>query len=167
MPVTPVRILMLGYGPRTSDPEQIVYMNSNGQAATTRLHLDLASVADNIETVVDEAQAFVEAHHIDEELAYRVVLLASEAVTNAMKHGNKFKSSKRVVFDLVVMPDEVKIVVEDEGEGFVRDAVADPLATNNLMRDSGRGLFLMEELADEVRYELGGRRLCLRLDRST
>ena len=58
------------------------------------------------------------------------------------------------------------IEVEDEGEGFLRSAVGDPLAEDNLLEDGGRGLFLIERMADDVRYERGGRRTVIRFDRS-
>ena len=50
-------------------------------------------------------------------------------------------------------------MVEDEGEGFEREEIADPLASENLLEDGGRGIFLIERMADEVIYENGGRRV--------
>jgi len=61
------------------------------------------------------------------------------------------------------MPDRVVICVQDEGEGFDPDTVENPLQNHNLMRESGRGIFLMQRMADVVRYDRDQRKLCLEL----
>lgn len=114
-----------------------------------------------LEQVVEETQAFVESHFSDEDFAYRVVLSTTEAVTNAMKHGNKYDQSKSVTIELSVDHNRVDVMVEDEGPGFNRKTVKNPLEKENLMRSFGRGIYLMEKMADEMRYELGGRRVYL------
>ena len=107
--------------------------------------------------------AFVAAHVPDEELGYRVELVASEAITNAIEHGNRLDASKSVHVRLGSGPDGVTIEVEDEGDGFDPGAVPDPIAEKALMAEGGRGLFLMKELADEIRYEHDGRCVVLAL----
>lgn len=129
------------------------------------LHLSLPSSFEAIERVVEASDAFLETHLGDEELAYRVVLLASEAVTNAVEHGNGYDETLAVTFDLYVEPSTVAMRVQDEGSGFDRSDVADPLAGENLLADGGRGLMLLEQMADEVSYEDGGRTVWVRLRR--
>jgi serine/threonine-protein kinase RsbW len=87
------------------------------------------------------------------------VLLASEVVTNAIEHGNKNDESKKVVIEFRLNQGRSECWVEDEGEGFNREDIADPLATENLLEDGGRGIFLIERMADQVVYENGGRRI--------
>jgi anti-sigma regulatory factor (Ser/Thr protein kinase) len=89
-------------------------------------------------------------------------LVIDEAVTNAMGHGNGWDPAKVVHLRLELDAEGFTLQVEDQGEGFARDAVPSPLAPENRMRGGGRGLFLMESLVDEVRYEEGGRRIVLR-----
>lgn len=134
--------------------------------APSHLHLVTQSTFDELEHIVDRTQAFVQQLD-DEDAAYNVVLLVSEAVTNAIEHGNSLDETKRVTLDVWLHPDNVEIVVEDEGAGFKPEQVADPLKQENLYENHGRGLFLMESLASEVRYEEDGRRIRIQLARST
>ncbi len=121
--------------------------------------ITLSSVHEHLEQIVEEAEAFVTSFSSDEDLVYRVVLLTTEAVTNAMKHGNRFDPDKLVTVAFKALDDRIEIDVSDEGEGFNWQGVRNPLEEENLMRDSGRGVYLIEALADEFRYEMGGRKL--------
>lgn len=136
-------------------------MSARGDFAIRTIHRELPSEFDQLERVVEEAQAFMDETTDDEDMAYRVVLLVSEAVTNAMQHGNGFDPSKKVIFDLEAFPDRFELRVEDEGAGFEPTRIANPLSEEHLLDDSGRGLFLMKSYADEVHLENEGR--CLRL----
>ena len=126
-----------------------------------RLHLQLPSDPRELERLVEALDAFLTRHVSDEELVYRVTLLATEAVTNAMEHGHDYDANKKVKFDLDVQDDRIDMYVEDEGEGFRPEAVQDPLADANLLKEGGRGVFLIEQMADSYAYEDGGRRLHL------
>lgn len=128
-----------------------------------RLQLERTSNFENLERIVEQTQSFAEDHLEDDDLVYRVVLLVSEAVTNAMKHGNHFDEGKMIRLDVAAMPDRVVICVQDEGDGFDPGTVENPLQDQNLMRESGRGLFLMQRMADIVRYDRQQRELCLEL----
>lgn len=87
------------------------------------------------------------------------MLLTSEAVTNAIEHGNAFDESKSVVLEFISRDSLLEVWVEDEGGGYVRSEVADPLSEEHLLSEGGRGIFLIEHLADEVRYSNNGRRI--------
>jgi len=91
-----------------------------------------------------------------------VPLIVDEAVTNAMKHGNGWDPAKTVHMRFALDEEGFDLRVTDQGEGFQRDRVADPLSQERLTVEGGRGLFLMEQLMDEVRYEDGGRTVVLR-----
>ncbi len=119
----------------------------------------MASEQVNIERAVERAESFFSDHVDNEDLLYNLVLLTSESVTNGMEHGNKFDSSKNVVIEFFVGVDRIEISVEDEGVGFAREVVPNPLEEEHLFDSGGRGLFLLESLADEVHYELEGRRI--------
>lgn len=125
------------------------------------MELVLESDLANIERVVEDTEAFLESRVDDEDLAYRVVLLATEAVTNAIEHGNKFDREKQVVYRIVVAESRIELSVEDQGNGFDPDATADPRESENLMKEGGRGILFMESMADEVQFEKGGRKVRL------
>lgn len=134
-------------------------------ASSDALVLTIPSELAQLEAVVDATQAFLSAQLDDEDLGYRVLLLVTEAVTNAMEHGNQLEASKVVKLDVRIDPSAVAVTVEDEGAGFDPKRVANPLDTENLLVDSGRGVFLIATMADDVQYENEGRRLRMRFNR--
>ena len=91
-----------------------------------------------------------------EEIQEQINLAAIEAGTNAIKHGNKEDPNKKAVMQFLLDEEKLMIVIEDEGDGFTRKEVADPLDPENLLKSSGRGLFLMEACMDAVTYEANG-----------
>ncbi len=130
-------------------------------AKPERFSIRVPSSLAYLDQIVDDSQAFLIDHIPDDDFVYRVVLSVTEAVTNAMKHGNRFDESRYVTLDISVNGREVRVSVEDEGEGFARKEIRNPLDEENLIRPSGRGIFLMESMADEVAYENDGRRVRL------
>ena len=90
---------------------------------------------------------------LDDDQLHWVSVAVRESVVNAIKHGNKNDQSKRVFVDFSPVPptgDELVIRIEDEGEGFVPEEVADPLAPENILKSSGRGIFLIRNFMDET-----------------
>jgi len=98
------------------------------------------------------------------QLNFRVALL--EAITNAVLYGNHQDPSKRVRIEVFVRNCSVVACITDEGEGFDPARVPDPTAMENLEREGGRGLFLMQALLDEVHYNERGNSVVLVLRRS-
>lgn len=129
------------------------------------LYIKCSSEFEHLDTIVDKSEAFLASQVTDEELAYRVVLLLTEAVTNAIEHGNANDAGKIVYIDIQVMDKEILLRVEDEGDGFDPDSVSNPTASENLLNDGGRGIFFIEEMADAVTYENSGRRVCITFNR--
>lgn len=91
-----------------------------------------------------------------EDIQEQVNLAVIEAGTNAIKHGNKEDPSKTATFQFILGEERLTIVIEDQGVGFTRQEVADPLEPANLLKSSGRGLFLMEACMDTVTYKAEG-----------
>ena len=120
------------------------------------LHLRLSSSFENLERAVKEAEAFMATVTDDDDLTYRVTLLTSETVTNAMEHGHRWNPEKHVVLDLTAYTDRIVLSVIDEGEGFEFSSVADPLDQDNLLNGRGRGLYFMEHMANELHLENDG-----------
>ncbi|HVZ37839.1 MAG TPA: ATP-binding protein [Candidatus Kapabacteria bacterium] len=77
---------------------------------------------------------------------FNLVVAVTEAVNNAIEHGNRLDPARRVHYSLECMADGVRCVVEDEGEGFVVDDLADPISPENIMMEGGRGIFLIRAL---------------------
>lgn len=123
------------------------------------LHFVCSSEFEHLDRIVEEADAFVKPLVEDEEFAYKIVLLLSEAVTNAIEHGNALDSDKKVTIDLKIDSKRAQITVEDEGNGFERSEIEDPTNAANLLMDGGRGIFFIEQMADDVAFELNGRRV--------
>ena len=94
---------------------------------------------------------------LDEDGVHWVGVAIRESVINAIKHGNRNDSSKHVFveFETSEAPDapELRIRVRDEGEGFDPEEIADPLAPENLLKSSGRGIFLIRSFMDDVRLD--------------
>ena len=91
-----------------------------------------------------------------EEIQEQINLAVIEAGTNAIKHGNKENPTKKATLEFTLAADKLMIVIQDEGDGFTRKEVADPLDPENLLKSSGRGLFLMEACMDSVTYQANG-----------
>lgn len=88
---------------------------------------------------------------ISEDQFHNLVIALTEAVNNAIVHGNKHDESRLVRYSVEGRVDGVYCVVEDEGEGFDPDDVADPVSPENLLRDSGRGMFIIGALMRDLR----------------
>ena len=83
---------------------------------------------------------------------YNILIAVTEAFNNAIIHGNKCNNDKKVGFDIIADEESIQIVIKDEGKGFNPDNLADPREPENLMKDSGRGVFLIKELSDECDF---------------
>ncbi len=86
----------------------------------------------------------------DESVIADIAISVSELVNNAMMHGNKATVTKAVTVKIVHKNGAVVITVSDEGGGFTPEKIADPLADENLMREVGRGIFIVRSLMDKV-----------------
>ncbi len=89
---------------------------------------------------------------IDEDTRSGVSMAVREAMINAVLHGNNYDAAKRVNLTLEHNEKELIVTITDEGHGFVPEEVPDPLAPENLLKESGRGIFLMRAFMDEVRF---------------
>src|SRR4051794_25839562 len=102
---------------------------------------------------VDEAEALVlkvaEQAGFDEEELHKLGMAVREAMVNAVVHGNRYNLRKKVHFRLVSDDATLRLTIIDEGEGFELTELPDPLAEENLLRQSGRGLLLIKAFVDE------------------
>lgn len=122
----------------------------------TALTLKLASHPNSISEVEPFVQRIVTRYRISKEKYPNILISLTEAVNNAISHGNKNDKSKYVNIGLTKVQSKICIKVEDEGCGFNPETVPDPTAPENVGCCGGRGVFLIKELSDDVRYERNG-----------
>jgi serine/threonine-protein kinase RsbW len=104
-----------------------------------------------VEAYINRINATV---HLDEIQMHKVMVSLTEAVNNAIIHGNKSDPEKKVRVRCEALPGWLLFIIEDHGRGFRVDQVKNPLREENLMRESGRGIFLMRTLMDKVEFEV-------------
>ncbi len=118
------------------------------------IRLEFASAFDMLDFVQVVSDHIGRMAGLDDDQLHWVGVAVRESVVNAIKHGNQGDESKRVVVEFTPVPsrepEELVIRVEDEGEGFDPEDVADPLAPENILKSSGRGIFLIRSFMDEV-----------------
>jgi serine/threonine-protein kinase RsbW len=122
------------------------------QAKPGRVQVDIQSSFEMVDLVQVVFESLSSQVGFDSDSAHWMSVAIRESVTNAVRHGNKLDPKKRVVVSFEYRAPEFTVSVEDEGEGFNPDAVPDPLAEENLLRASGRGIFFMKNFMDEVTY---------------
>lgn len=129
------------------------------------LNIRCSSEFEHLDAIVNRSEEFLASQVEDDELVYKVVLLLSEAATNAIEHGNKLDASKEVKIVLQVKAKKIEITVDDQGEGFDEAALKDPSNSANVLDDSGRGIFFIKEMADEYSIKNGGRTIHIAFNR--
>jgi serine/threonine-protein kinase RsbW len=114
--------------------------------------LSLNSTYKESEKVPDFVTDIQEKSQLEEDTTGNLMLLLSEAVTNAIVHGNKLDKKKKVEVEVQINSKQIVSIVKDQGDGFDPQTANDPLKEENLLKDSGRGIFLIEEISDSVDY---------------
>ena len=117
------------------------------------IHVRIGSRFEDIELVDLVAAATLTHLGFEEEVADKVCLAIREAVANAVQHGNRLQPDKMAQVVLVIGEEHLDIEIKDEGGGFDPENVPDPLAAENLLKPTGRGIFLMRRLVDAVDFE--------------
>src|SRR6185295_8418338 len=116
------------------------------------ISIQIPSLTENIrmiESFIDNAK---ERFHLNDDIYGNIMIAVTEAVNNAIKHGNSNDKRKNVFLALSLDESTIKFIVKDEGEGFNYDQLPDPTAPENLEKPGGRGIFLMKHLSDEVAF---------------
>lgn len=107
----------------------------------------------HLDTFVDR---LIEEHQIPEDRRGNILISLTEAVNNAIVHGNRSDIQKKVTVRAERVNGSLAIVVEDEGSGFDHRKLPDPTCPENVMKIGGRGVFLMLNLCDSVRFHRNG-----------
>ena len=138
-------------------------------AATEELafteRIDFPAKAENIalaEKLIDEACSHYGVH---ESLYGNILIALTEAVNNAIHHGNALDPSKTVTLGYEVKDDRIVFMVQDQGAGFDFNHLPDPTDPQNLEKPHGRGVFLMRALADSIEFRDNGATVALAFSR--
>ncbi|MDX1630412.1 MAG: ATP-binding protein [Thermoanaerobaculia bacterium] len=114
-------------------------------------HLTVVSRFESIELVLAVVDDLLKQAELNGETRHWVGLAVREAIANAVKHGSR-EEEERIRVEATVEDGEVIVRVRDKGPGFDPDELSDPLAPENLLRPSGRGIFYMRKLMDDVEF---------------
>jgi len=123
------------------------------------VRLQIPSVFDMLDLVQVLSDRMGEMAAFDEDAIHWIGVAVRESVINAIKHGNREHPAKQVfiefAFTPVNQPTELVVKVTDQGEGFEPEEVANPLAPENILKSSGRGIFFMRSFMDDVQLSRG------------
>ena len=114
---------------------------------------------ESVQKLISEATA---AFGLSEDMAYWMELTVSESVINAIRHGNHFDPTKKAHLAISFDGENVEVIVDDQGEGFNLEELADPTRAENLLKPCGRGILIIRSFMDQVTLspkEGGGMRL--------
>jgi serine/threonine-protein kinase RsbW len=116
---------------------------------TKHLNVTLETQVESVNLAEEMCLRVAEAAGFGEDECYRIGMSVREGVINAFHYGNQERPEKKIHLSVVLTPDKLVIHVVDEGPGFSLSDVPDPLAEENLLSTSGRGIFLMRAFMDE------------------
>ena len=117
-----------------------------------RVHLKLDSVLGSVDTVEETVESLAREAGFSEDTGSQIAMVSREAAVNAIVHGNKYSADKQVTLDVELSQQALTVQIADQGPGLDPDQVPDPLAPENLLKSSGRGIFLMRAIMDEVHF---------------
>ncbi len=148
---------------RATKQREIFLENEELNPYTERsIHIEIPSQLKFIKGISHNIIADAKLMGYDEnDLRDKIPVTIDEAVTNAIKHGNKFQEDKKVYIEISIDNGRIKMVVADEGKGFDVSKVPDPTDPMNFLKPSGRGILFMSIGMDEVRYNEKGTILTL------
>jgi serine/threonine-protein kinase RsbW len=121
----------------------------------------ITSKAENIILVERMIEDVCDLFNISEDYYGNILVSLTEAVNNAIYHGNKANPNKSIDISFKSHPDRVSFSVKDEGPGFNFSNLPDPTNPENIEKPNGRGVFLMRNLADNVTFEENGSKVVL------
>lgn len=107
---------------------------------------------DSVSEVEAAADKLAEEAGLDEDERFHVTMAVREAAVNAVLHGNEYDPSKKIAFSLENTGSALVFTISDQGKGVDPETLPDPLAPENILRGTGRGIFLIRSFMDEVHF---------------
>lgn len=126
--------------------------------------LSITSKTENIVLVEKMVEDVCDLYNIPEDNYGNILVALTEAVNNAILHGNQANPDKLIDISFKTKPSELSFIIKDEGNGFDYSSLPDPTEPQNLENPNGRGVFLMRNLADKVDFEENGSKVVLTFD---
>lgn len=124
------------------------------ESQASRITYTLESSLDSVNRVEQTAEELAKKAGIDEDEVYRITMAVREAAVNAVLHGNAYDPNKHITASFENTGTDLVIRICDQGNGLDPQTLPDPLAPENLLRGSGRGIFLIRSFMDEVHFRL-------------
>ncbi len=118
--------------------------------SSNRVSYTLDSTLDTVNSAEETATRMATEAGFDDEEVMKISMAVREAAVNAVLHGNAYDPNKKVTLAFERTPADLVIVIRDQGKGLDASKIPDPLAPDNLMKTSGRGIFLMRSFMDVV-----------------
>lgn len=128
--------------------------------------IELPSQLDSLTELEGCVDELCDIFAITEDEYGNILIAVTEAVNNAITHGNQMSPDKKVILCIEGTCKEVEFVVMDEGNGFDPNNVPDPTLPENIEKLSGRGIYLMKNLADEIEFQDNGSKIKLKFSLS-
>ncbi len=128
--------------------------------------IELSSTVESLSKIESFIDNVCEQYKFGEDHYGNILIALTEAVNNAITHGNHLNPDKKVNLNMETKAKEVEFTIKDEGEGFDFNNIPDPTLPENIEKLSGRGVFLMKSLADDVSFEDNGTKITLRFSLS-
>ena len=123
-------------------------MAENQSGASRTAEIAYASTLDSVDAAEALVLEMAEEAGFGEDVLHRIGMAVRETMVNAVVHGNRYNLKKKVHLNVQASSEELSISIIDEGEGFQMKELPDPLAEENLLRQSGRGLLLIQAFVD-------------------
>lgn len=114
--------------------------------------LVIPSILSKIQEVEDFTEKVTSKMNLNEEELDALAIAVTEVTNNAIIHGNKSDKRKKVIINYHLTKLAITITIKDEGAGFDPENISNPLAPENLLKESGRGIFIVKALLDEVSF---------------
>ncbi|HKJ69663.1 MAG TPA: ATP-binding protein [bacterium] len=124
----------------------------------------IISDPDRVQEIIEKTERKISEARVPDNIANDVAVALLEAINNAIIHGNERNSNKNVTVRMKITENDIEFCVADQGRGFDPSRLEDPCQPENLFLPSGRGLFFIRKLMDEVEIDTGedGSRIIMR-----
>jgi serine/threonine-protein kinase RsbW len=142
----------------------VLRMPENASHTPETVERLMDSTLESVDTAEELTVGLAERAGVDEDELMKIGMAVRESMVNAVVHGNRYNANKKVRLSVAANSEHFTVRIADQGEGFDFDAIPDPLAPENLMKTSGRGIFLIRSLMDECQLrhlESGGTEITL------
>jgi serine/threonine-protein kinase RsbW len=139
-------------------------MGDNSRHVPETVERFLDSTLDSVDNAEELAVGAARRAGFDDDDLMKIGMAVRESMVNAVVHGNRYNANKKVRLSVAKNLERFTVRIADEGEGFAFERLPDPLAPENIMRTSGRGIFLIRSFMDEFqirRLDPGGTEVTL------